>query len=125
MASARPAAYSAGVPFVAEQERPVEMLDVDAAILHRLEGAGVLHQTARGFVRISEGTVGGDISWPACDLFREQHDPRAPAASEHERSERDNEKAKPDQPADVRARHPRVAIRSVAIRSGHPLKKFR
>ena len=31
-------------PFVAEQERAVELLDVDSAILHRLEGVRVLHQ---------------------------------------------------------------------------------
>ena len=40
-------------PFIAEQERAVEFLDVDPAILHRLEGVRVLLLTARGLVRIS------------------------------------------------------------------------
>ena len=53
IARSRPAAYSAGVPLsVAVQERAVELLDIDAAILHGLEGVGVLHQPARGFLRV-------------------------------------------------------------------------
>jgi len=43
---------------VAEQERRVELLDVDAPILHRLEGAGVIQQTARSFVWIGIWSVG-------------------------------------------------------------------
>ncbi len=42
------AGYSAVRPFVAEQERAVELLNVDAAILDRFEGVRVLHQSARG-----------------------------------------------------------------------------
>jgi len=45
--------------FVAKQERAVEFLDIDAAILHRLEGVRVLHQTARSFVGIAIEAVGG------------------------------------------------------------------
>ncbi len=55
IARSRPAAYSAGVPLVAEQERRVELFDVDAAILHRLEGAGVIHQATRGLVGSAKG----------------------------------------------------------------------
>ena len=57
--AARPAAYSAGVPLSPNRNGAVDLFDVDAAILHRLEGAGVIHQPARGFVRISEWSVGG------------------------------------------------------------------
>jgi hypothetical protein len=32
------------------KERPVDLLDVDAAVLHRLEGVGPLQQLARGGV---------------------------------------------------------------------------
>ena len=46
---------------VAEQERAVEFLDVDPAILHWLEGVGVLHQAAGGFVRIGIGSVGDEL----------------------------------------------------------------
>ena len=42
---------------VAVQERAVELLDIDAAILHGLEGVRVLHQSARGLFRISKGAV--------------------------------------------------------------------
>jgi hypothetical protein len=38
------------------QEWPVDLLDVDAAILHGLDGAGDLHQLAGGGFRIGEGT---------------------------------------------------------------------
>ena len=37
-------------PFVAEQERAVDLLDVNLAILNRLEGVRVLHQTAGGWI---------------------------------------------------------------------------
>ena len=37
------------------QERAVDLLDVDAAILHDLKSVGELHQLARGLFRISEG----------------------------------------------------------------------
>jgi hypothetical protein len=39
----------------------IDDLDVDVAILHRLERAGVLHQSARGFRRIGIGSVGGEF----------------------------------------------------------------
>src|SRR6476620_1547453 len=38
-----------------EQERPVDLLDVDAAVLHRLDRVGDLQQLAGGDGRISEG----------------------------------------------------------------------
>ena len=41
------------------QERAVELLDIDAAILHHLERVRVLHQSARCLFRISEGSVRG------------------------------------------------------------------
>ena len=67
IARSRPAAYSAGVPLsVAVQERAVELLDIDAAILHGLEGVSVLHQSARGLLWISKGSVGGELH---CDML--------------------------------------------------------
>jgi hypothetical protein len=36
-----------GVPIIAEQERTIEDLDIDAAFLHWREGPSMLHQTAR------------------------------------------------------------------------------
>ena len=45
--------------FVAEQERAVEFLNVDAAFLDRLEGLRVLHQAAGGFLWIAVRPVGG------------------------------------------------------------------
>jgi len=41
------------------QERSVDLLDMDAAVLHGLDGIGDLHQLARGGVGIIEG-VGVD-----------------------------------------------------------------
>jgi hypothetical protein len=35
-------------------ERAVDLLDVDAPVLHRLDSVGQLHQLARGGVRIGE-----------------------------------------------------------------------
>jgi hypothetical protein len=43
------------------QERTVDLLDIDAAILHHFEGMGVLHQTACRPFGISEGTVGCEL----------------------------------------------------------------
>ena len=48
------------------QERAVELLDIDAPILHHLEGMRVLHQSPRGFLRISKGAVGGELH---CDML--------------------------------------------------------
>jgi len=39
------------------QKWTVDFLDVDTAILHNLEGVGVLHQTARGLLRVRKWTV--------------------------------------------------------------------
>jgi hypothetical protein len=36
-------------------ERPIDLLDVNPAVLHRLDGVGQLHQLARGGIRIGEG----------------------------------------------------------------------
>lgn len=44
---------------VAEQERRVDLLDVDTSGLFRLEGARVLHQATHDFLRIGEGSFGG------------------------------------------------------------------
>jgi hypothetical protein len=38
------------------QERLVDQLDMDAAVLHGLDGIGDLHQLPRGSFRIGEGT---------------------------------------------------------------------
>jgi hypothetical protein len=45
--------------FVAEQERAVDLLDVDQAILDRFEGLSVLHETPRGLFGIGVGAIGG------------------------------------------------------------------
>ena len=50
-----------GRALVAEQERAVDLLDIDAAILHRFEGVRVLHQPPRGLFRISKGAIVGEI----------------------------------------------------------------
>jgi hypothetical protein len=60
--------------FVAEQKWAVEFLDIDAAILHRLEGVCVLHEAARGFIWIGIWSVG-------CELHRaDTFSPRSIAA---------------------------------------------
>src|ERR1700747_3169784 len=38
-----------------KQERPVDLLDIDAAVLHRLESVGTLHELARGGLGVREG----------------------------------------------------------------------
>ena len=43
-----------GASLVLEQERPVDQLDVDASVLHRLDGAGDLDDAACGFRRRDE-----------------------------------------------------------------------
>ena len=45
--------------FVAEQERAVEFLNVDSAILDRFKGLRVLHQAAGGFLWIAIRAIGG------------------------------------------------------------------
>ena len=47
--------------FVAEQERAIEFLNVDAAFLDRFEGLRVLHQAAGGFLWIAIRAIGGDL----------------------------------------------------------------
>jgi hypothetical protein len=46
-----------------EQERPVDLLDVDAAILNWLDGIGDLQQLARSGVGVSESDSARRISW--------------------------------------------------------------
>jgi hypothetical protein len=46
-----------GRALVAEQERAVELFDIDAAILNRFESRRMLHQPARGFLGIVERAV--------------------------------------------------------------------
>jgi hypothetical protein len=41
---------------VLEQERPVDQLDEDAAVLHRIDSIGDLHQLSRGGFRVGVGT---------------------------------------------------------------------
>lgn len=57
MASASPAAYSRCTA-IDIQARAVELFDIDAAVLQACAG---LHQSARGFLRISEGSLGGEL----------------------------------------------------------------
>ena len=47
------------------QHRPVDQLDMDAAILHRLDGVGDLHQPSRGGFRIGEGAGLDDLIMPS------------------------------------------------------------
>ena len=46
-----------------EQERPVDLLDIDAAVLHRLEGMGQFDQLAGGDLGIGEGAKLDRTSW--------------------------------------------------------------
>jgi hypothetical protein len=48
-----------GRALVAEQERTVELLDLDAAILNRFEGGSVLQQTAGCFLGVCVGAIRG------------------------------------------------------------------
>jgi hypothetical protein len=43
------------VPLSTLQERTVDFLDVDTAILYRLESVRVLHQSPRGLLGVGEG----------------------------------------------------------------------
>jgi hypothetical protein len=45
-------------PFVAEQERAIEFLDIDPAILNWLEGVCVLQEATGGLFRVGERAVG-------------------------------------------------------------------
>src|SRR4029453_14486834 len=47
-----------GRALVAEQERAVELLDIDSAILNRFEGVRVLQQAAGGLLRVGVGAIG-------------------------------------------------------------------
>ena len=42
-----------------EQERPVDLLDVDPAVLDRLDGVGDLEDLARGLLGVGEGSISG------------------------------------------------------------------
>ena len=48
-----------GHALVAEQERAIDLLDMDSTILNRFEGVRVLHQATRRLLRIGVGTFGG------------------------------------------------------------------
>src|ERR1700674_5372210 len=43
------------------EERPVDQLDEDAAVLRRLDRGGDLDQPARGFSWIAVGAIGGEF----------------------------------------------------------------
>jgi hypothetical protein len=47
-----------------EQERPVDFLNVNAAVLDGLNGAGDLKQLARGLFGIGERSIGGVFHRP-------------------------------------------------------------
>ncbi|KJC55708.1 hypothetical protein UP10_38565 [Bradyrhizobium sp. LTSPM299] len=57
IASSRPAPYSAAVALSSNRKGPL-IFNVYPAVLDRLEGAGVLHQAARGFLGVGIGAVG-------------------------------------------------------------------
>jgi hypothetical protein len=88
------------------------MLDVDAANLHGLEGVRVLHQSARGFVRIGEGSVGGVFhgrlatSFARSTTHAPQPHPAANAASETARNQA------------------RPAARRLRVQARHPIRLF-
>ncbi len=48
------------------QERPVDLLDIDPAILDDLESVGVLQETARSLFGIGEGPVRGEFHMSSC-----------------------------------------------------------
>jgi hypothetical protein len=50
-----------GCAFIAEQERAVDLLDIDPAILNRFKSVCVLQQSARGLLRVGVGAVGGQF----------------------------------------------------------------
>jgi hypothetical protein len=54
MACLSPAEYWAGVPFDLEQERPVDQLNMDAAILHGFDDALVISTSLRAAVAGSD-----------------------------------------------------------------------
>jgi hypothetical protein len=60
---------------VAEQERTIENFDVNPAVLDRLERVRVLHQSARGLLRIGIGSVRGELH--AAVALSSLSDPRA------------------------------------------------
>ena len=61
MANLRPAEIFFRRAPIDVQERAVEFLYVNAAVLDRLECVRVLHQPSRGLFGISEGAVGGEF----------------------------------------------------------------
>ena len=64
-----------------KQERPVDLLDMDAAVLHPLDGVGQLDQLAGGGFGIGEGTIRDELhssalfAWSAA---RKMRSPEAP-----------------------------------------------
>ena len=47
-------------PSLIGEHRPVDLFDVEAAVLHQLNALGDLHQLARGDFRVTIGTILGD-----------------------------------------------------------------
>ena len=52
-----------------EQERPVDLLDIDAPVLHRLKGIGEFEQLAGGNLGIGEGSFLNKPSWLVTSRF--------------------------------------------------------
>ena len=46
-----------GRALVVEQERAVELFDIDATILNWFEGVCVLQETSRGLLRVGKGSI--------------------------------------------------------------------
>ena len=51
----------AGIKQTDQRRPPVELLDIDPAILNWLEGMSVLHQTTGGLVRVGKRTIGSEL----------------------------------------------------------------
>ncbi len=62
----------------ADRERLVDLLDLDAAVLHRLDGVGQLYQLARGAIGIGVGTIRRRISCCGLICFVPPRNRRAP-----------------------------------------------
>ena len=62
---------------VAKQERTIDLLDIDLAILVRFEGLSVLHKTPRGLFRVGKRAIGYKFHWLASRhawVFKERTD---------------------------------------------------
>jgi len=61
IAQSRPALYSAGVPLSSNRNGPVDLLDIDPAVLDGLKCVGEFDDLAGGDLRIGEGSAGDEF----------------------------------------------------------------